>query len=355
MTSRIAGTLRRWSVCALPVLLVALAGGSDDGVALMEAEYETIQPASTQDPAKVGPGPIATVATFDAFSGQLPESIAVDRYGNIYVSMTMLGEIWKLDPAGSFDEVVATFPLEGFFGVIGLRFDVRGDLYAVQGTSNPDVHGVWKITPGGEKERIAGSNGVVIPNDVEILPDGTVYITDSAGAIWRSLRGQPAMIWVEDEALVGTGAYGLGFPLGANGIVAVQGGLMVSNAEKGQLVFIPIVGDGSAGKPTVVAADPGLFGLDGITADARGTIYGTVNAGNRVVRISRDGADVSEIASGAPLDFPTALAFGTGRERHTLFIVNFALIHFLSDPPMPGNANPAVLAIPIGAPVLGNR
>jgi sugar lactone lactonase YvrE len=331
------------------VVLVTLAGCSDDGIAVTEAEYDAVQHASARNGVNAAAGPLATVASFDAFSNQLPESIAVDRFGNIYVSMTKLGEIWKLDPSGAFDEVVATFPLAGFFGVIGLRIDVRGDLYAVQGTSNADVHGVWKITPGGAKERIAGTDGIVIPNDVEILPDGTVYITDSAGAVWRSLRGQPAMIWVEDEALVGTGAYGLGYPLGANGIVAVQGGLMVSNAEKGQLVFFPILADGSAGQPTVVVAAPGLFGLDGITADARGTIYGAVNAGNRVVRISRDGAEVSEIASGAPLDFPTGLTFGTGPGSHTLYVVNFALLS------PPANANPAVLAIPVGGPGLTNR
>jgi sugar lactone lactonase YvrE len=355
MTSRIIETVRRRSALALPLVLVALGGCGNDGVALTAPKFEALQPPSNHNAAKVGPGPIATVASFDAFSGQLPESIAVDRHGNIYVSMPSLGEIWKLDPSGSFEEVVATFPLEGFFGVIGLRFDVRGDLYAVQGTSNEDVHGIWKITPGGEKMRIAGTGNIVIPNDVAISPDGTLYITDSAGSVWRALPGQPALMWVQDEALEGTGAYGLGFPLGANGIVAVQGGLMVSNAEKGQLVFVPILPNGSAGQPTVVVAHPGLFGLDGITADAQGTIYGAVNVGNKVVRISRDGADASEIASGAPLDFPTAVAFGAGSERHTLFIVNFAFIHFLSDPPMPGNANPAVLAVPIGAPGLSSR
>lgn len=350
MKRRIGGTVRMWSAWALPVVLATLAGCSDEGVAVTELELEALQPASPDNGVKAGSEPITTIASFDAFSGQLPESIAVDRHGNIYVSMPGRGEIWKLDPSGSFEEIVATFPLEGFFGVIGLRFDVLGNLYAVQGTSNEDVHGVWKITPGGGKERIAGTGDIVIPNDVAVSPDGTVYITDSAGAVWRSFRGQPAAIWMQDETLVGTGAYGLGFPLGANGIVWVRGGLMVSNAEKGHLVSVPILPDGSAGQPTVVVADPSLFGLDGITADARGTIYGAVNVGNKVVRISSDGADVAEIASGAPLDFPTAVAFGAGRERHTLFVVNFAFIHFLSDPPMPGNANPAVLALPIGGP-----
>jgi sugar lactone lactonase YvrE len=121
------------------------------------------------------------------------------------------------------------------------------------------------------------------------------------------------------------------------------------------VVYVPILPDGSAGQPTVVIADPSLFGLDGITMDARGTIYGVANAGNKLVRISRDGTDISEIVSGAPLDFPTGLAFGAGREQHTLFVVNSAFIHFLSDPPMPGNANPAIIAVHVGAPGLSNR
>lgn len=99
----------------------------------------------------------------------------------------------------------------------------------------------------------------------------------------------------------------------------------------------------------IAIADPtALFGLDGITIDARGTIYGAANFGNSIVRISSDGRELSEIASGAPLDFPTSLAFGTGSERHTLFITNFSAVHFLSDPPVPANASPAVISLRVG-------
>lgn len=348
MTCRIGGPLRTWSASALPILLGALAGCSTDGVAVTAAEYETLQSASMQNGVNAASAP-ATLARFDAFSGEFPESIAVDRFGNIYVSMYALGEIWKLDPSGSFEEIVATFPLEGFFGVVGLRFDVRGDLYAMQATTNEDVRGVWKITPGGAKERIAGTSGIVSPNDVAISPDGTVYMTDSAGAIWRALRGQAAEIWVQDEALEGTGIFGVGFPIGANGIVVAPSGLMVANAEKGLLVSVPILPDGGAGQPTVVVADPALIGLDGITADARGNIYGAVNFGFSVVRIDADDNHISAIASGPPLDFPTGLTFGTGPGQHTLYVVNAAFVS------PPADANPAVLAIPIGAPGLGNR
>ncbi|HSI70325.1 MAG TPA: SMP-30/gluconolactonase/LRE family protein [Gillisia sp.] len=300
-------------------------------------------------------GNISTLVSFDPYEGEFPESIAVDRFGNIYVSMIRLQEIWKLDPEGNFVEVVASFPLyDGLFGVVGLRFDTQGNLYAGVVSPFEDIHGFWIISPDGEKERIPGSGNITSINDVAISPNGTVYMTDSSGAIWRYTGSGQAEIWVQDETLEGTGDYGLPIPIGANGIVVVPGqkmpfardsgqksvgGVLVSNAEKGQLVYIPILKDGTAGEPFVVISDPALFGLDGITLDARGNIYGTANWLNSVVRISRDGSTITQIAQGGLLDFPTGLAFGTGTDRHTLFVVNVAFGAALED------ANPSVVSI----------
>jgi sugar lactone lactonase YvrE len=354
---------------SLLVLVVAVTTACEDGLpgalGLDEADAVEAGVGSMSVAPGLASGEVTTLTSFDAFALQMPESIAVDRSGNLYLSMSFLGEIWKLGPSGSFTEVVATFPLEGFFGVSGLRFDARDNLYATNGSTNADVHGVWRIGAGGAKERVAGTGDIALPNDVAISPDGTLYITDSAGAVWRLLAGGTAEIWVQDETLEGTGAYGLGFAIGANGIVVVPGmtmpfaqgsdqpsagGLVVANAEKGQVVYVPILPDGSAGQPTVVIADPSLFGLDGITMDARGAIYGVTNALNKVVRISSDGTEISDIVSGTPLDFPTGLTFGTGSDRHTLFVVNSSIIHLLHNPPTLGDANPAVIAEHVGAP-----
>lgn len=312
---------------------------------------------------------IKTVTSFDAFSMQLPESIALDNSGNMYVSMSPLREVWKLNPDGSFKEVVASFPLEdGVMGINGLRFDRQGNLYVAISSALSDMNGVWKIKSNGEKERIPGTGNIGVANDLAFFPDGTLYITDAVmGSVWRCNRGGEAELWIQDEAFEGTGAFGLGFPLGANGIVVTQGrksssgysstqrqigSVIVANTEKGQLVYVPILPDKSAGDPIIMIADPeALFGLDGITVDEQGTIYGAVNFGHKIVRISNSGSngnDLSELASGAPLDFPTSLAFGSGRDKHTLFITNFSVIHFLSDPPMPGDAHPGVISIKMG-------
>jgi hypothetical protein len=48
MKRRIGGTLRRWSAFALPVLIVAVAGCSEDGAAVTEPGCEALQTAAAQ-------------------------------------------------------------------------------------------------------------------------------------------------------------------------------------------------------------------------------------------------------------------------------------------------------------------
>lgn len=301
------------------------------------------------------PGETKTLISFDASAKQLPESIAIDQLGNIYVSMSPLREIWKLKPDGTFAEVVASFSLEpGLFGVSGLKFDIKGNLYVAISSTNNNMKGVWKIATDGEKERKAGTENIMLANDLAISPDGTVYITDAAmGALWRYIPGGQAELWIQDVSLEGTGAFGIGVPLGANGIVLTPGqqagkvgAVIIANTEKGQLVSIPVLPDGDAGKPEILVADPAaLFGIDGITSDKKGIIYAAVNNAHKVVAINPDGGQLTELASGVPLDFPTSLVFGSGKNGNTLFITNFSVIHFLSKPPNPGNAKPAIITL----------
>lgn len=222
---------------------------------------------------------ITTLTSFDASLMQLPESITLDNSGNIYLSMSPLREIWKLDSKGTFIEVFSSFQLEpGLFGVSGLRFDSNDNLYVAISSMDPDMNGIWKINSGVGKERIAGTGSILLPNDLTVLPNGTIYITDSAmGAIWRFLPGGQAEVWIQHESLEGNGKFGLPAPIGANGIAHISAGMagtnkavIVANSEKGQVVKIPVLSDESAGEPVTLIANPDvLFGLDGITIDAK--------------------------------------------------------------------------------------
>ena len=38
------------------------------------------------------------VILYDAFAGELPEGIAIDKRGNLYISLNPLGQLWKYGP-----------------------------------------------------------------------------------------------------------------------------------------------------------------------------------------------------------------------------------------------------------------
>lgn len=305
-------------------------------------------------------GAVLAVADFDAAQGQLPEGIAVDRRGGIYVTISPLGQVWRL-MEGTSPEVIAQFDLnEGDNGPLGLAFDRRGTLYVGVASTNSSTNGVWKIWSDGSKERVAGTEPIAFPNDITFDPRGNAYISSSAGAVWRVPRGGAAEPWIEDDLLVGNGAFGLPFTIGANGVVHAPGwtpadlprsdrkaigSLLVANTEKGLLVAVPIRPDGSAGTPVTVS-DDGLFGIDGIERGPRGTIFAVLNAQNQLVSIDPD-EGTSEIIASEGFDFPASLAFGAARDRHALYITNYAILKVLEGLP---NPDPGVVKVPVGPP-----
>src|SRR5262245_14091460 len=80
---------------------------------------------------------VVTVAQFNAAALETPESIAIDRANNKYVSLALTGEIRKIAPDGSQSTFVAlplgapplTFCGSFFAGLTGLTFDQNENLY----------------------------------------------------------------------------------------------------------------------------------------------------------------------------------------------------------------------------------
>jgi sugar lactone lactonase YvrE len=159
--------------------------------------------------------------------------------------------------------------------------------------------------------------------------------------VWRIPRGGSAQIWDQDPSLAGTGALGLGFPLGANGIAYQGHSFVVTNTEVGSLVRIPLRPDGGPGNPEVFE-DPAFFGADGLAVDVHGDIYVAVIAQSTIVRVH--GATITTIADASDgINEASSLAFGTGNgERQNLFAVNFG--------PFTSTPTPAILRIPVGVP-----
>lgn len=288
---------------------------------------------------------VEVVRQYDYASDELPEGIAVDKRGNLYVSLSPLGQLWKIRPDGT--ESILLDLGEG--GAGGLAVDAPGNVYMTHFSFNPATQGVYRVTKDGVSERLPGTAAMVFPNALAFDKQGNLYVTDSAfGAIWRIPQGGSAQLWLQHSLLEGLGEIPGYPPIGANGIAYRQGNLYVANTEKGLIVQIPILTGGNAGEPQIIAQGPELYGLDGIALDVHGHIYAVLVLQSKLVQIDPVDGDVTELLTvDDNLDEPASLAFGTGKgNRQSVFVTNYAVI-----PPEAGYG-PAVLKVDLGVPGL---
>ncbi len=305
----------------------------------------------------------ATAAPAGTFPDFIPMSgatrgVAVDKVGNVFVSIGQGSGpsehilIWKFTPYGGGPSFLADIG-QGTIG--GLMVTANGDLYIALAAGAD--RGVYRMDRDGQIELLPGSNEIFFANGLAFDDVGTLYITESVslsivvppgkpagpGGIWRIPPGGEAELWLQDEVLRGTGALNQPVWIGANGIAYYHGNLYVTNTEKGTVMRIPILKDGSAGVPEVWALQPVPESPvplppmgDGIALDVHGNLYVAVLTKSAVVRINAQNLSQETIAAFqivpggpvpyAPLDFPASLFFGTGKgERQSLFVTNLGL------------------------------
>ncbi len=299
--------------------------------------------------------PLAIAPPFTA--GESPEGIAFDRIGNLYVSNRHMAggfrvsEILHVSRDGR-RELVATLDpavAPAAPGVLGLATDDRGNVYAALASFNLASHGVWRVDPrDGSRERLAGSEGIQFPNALTFDPRGNLYVSDSAGAIWRFPRQGDGTIWIQDALLAPTNPQDpLLPPVGANGIAFAPPNLIyVANTQRGLIAQITIGPDGHPGPLQVVAQSFTLLTIDGIAVDVLGRIYGVVPGSAAlgthplVTRDKVSGAVHSIAVDPTVLDTPLSIVLGTGSWDHqTLFITNGDL------PIVPGGPGPGIVSV----------
>jgi sugar lactone lactonase YvrE len=310
-----------------------------------------------------------------------PEGIAIDPRGNIYVSdrksdgvQRVVNEIIKITPAGQSTIIADLGPAApGCNGILGLTTDPEGNVYAAF-TSCNENHGVWKISRNGEKMRLAGSQEINVPNALTFDKRGNLYVTDSypvdpegPGLIWRYGKENMFEIWASSFDLAPDPVINP-FPFdapGVNGIAFSPPNLIyVANTEKSTILEIGILPNGDSMTPVIVAGawppigPPGLLTApDGLTVDVNGVLYAVVPpAGltpfplSPLIRIDPATGVVSSIiepyVGPSPLfDFPTSLAFGSGRlDRKSVFVVN------PTDSGTPLGAGQAITQVGVGVP-----
>jgi sugar lactone lactonase YvrE len=292
-------------------------------------------------------GTLETVVSFDPSLLELPESIDIDRDGNLYVSLSFSGELRKIAPDGT-QTTLAVFsigpPLSfcgAFFNAVGpVTLGPDGNLYVSVLACDPTLRGVWRVTPEGETELLATTPLEGLPNGIA-YHRGFLYVADTLlGLIWRvPAEGGVAEVWLE-HPLVATAGPGLPGP---NGVQIFRNELLVANTGQGTIVAIPLRPDGSAGEPRVYASG---YACDDFAVDVRGSIYCTTAPGNTLVRLDPDGTSEVLLTAADGLDIPTAAVFGKkGQDRFNLYITNGAYF-FLG----PSNLSPSVMRLHLAVP-----
>ena len=308
---------------------------------------------------------VQVVSAFNGQNGEFPEGLAIDKPGNIYVSVGFpfwfpveesFGEIWKISPDG---EIAVLHAFPGGPGPAGLAVNPSGELYfAYPNPFDPAANGVYRLAGDGDPERLPGSENIGLANGLALTKQGDLFVSDSMlGAVWRIAHdGTAAGIWFQDELLAGCDPDD--FFVGANGIAFWKDSLYVANTSRGMLVRVPFLDDGSAGDLEIVTGDEDcdppsdpLFGIDGITLDVHGNIFALLVLQNKLMRIDPvDGSHVELLNVDDGLYNPASITFGTGKgNRQQVFLSNFALI---PPPPSDNSFGPGVLSYDVGVPGL---
>lgn len=300
-------------------------------------------------------GEIEVVKSFNALNMEFPEGIAIDKEGDIFVSLGLpgfaggtSGEIWQISPDGT-ENVLVKFDVPP---AAGLALNENGDLYFAHPTNADDgATGIYHLTSEGGTERLPGTEGMILPNGLAFDKNGDLYASDSIiGAVWRiPMDGTgDAEIWIQHELLEGCGD----MPIGANGIAFWEDSLYAVNTTKGLLLRFPVQTDGSAGEPEIAAGtddcEPDeLSGMDGIALDVDGNVYALLVLQNKLVKIDPADGSSTVLLTGEEdgLFNPASIVFGTGEsDQKTVYLTNFAVI----EPGPEGNHGPAVLKYNVG-------
>ena len=261
------------------------------------------------------------------------EGIAIDQHGHVFVSDSRLEndrrvcDILEWAPDGT-SRVFVTLDRNECDGVAGLAVDARGNLYAAGGYSFKPYAAIWQIRRDGGTELLPGSKRMMFANALALDSQGNLYATDSIeGSIWRFPPGQRGRRWIRDSLLAPDPA------IGANGIAFVPpDNLYVANLDRALIARIQIRPDGRPSVPEIAAVGFELLGIDGLAADAQGTLYAAIvvskilGTAPLVMVDPKTGKITPSTAPASAFDLPTSPYVGRGPLDHkSVFVVNSGL------------------------------
>ena len=232
---------------------------------------------------------------------QHPEGICWDPLSHRLYCGGEGGQIYAVTLQGEIEEVANTGG-----SILGLAVDARGRVYAC------DWHRaqVVRVDPGTGKVEVytTGAPDFPIddPNSVVFHDDGTMYLVGSENpAIFRVSPTGETSVWT-----TAVGGYPNGISLTPDGDAVVVVQSHPDDFEGGRVWRVPILGDGSAGPPEVMAE---LFHTvpDGVAYDEAGNCYVAHYTPDRIDRIGPDGTveTIVDEWEARYLNAPTNVAF----------------------------------------------
>ncbi len=234
----------------------------------------------------------------------VPNGVAVDPSGNLYIADSGNSLVEKVTQAGVLSIVAGTgtsgIPTPGaatssrLNSPSGLAFDASGNLYI----ADSDNHVIEKVTPGGVLSIVAGtgaygtpipgvatSSTLCFPNGIAVDGSGNLFIADADAHVIEKVTPAGALSIVAGTGLIGAPTSGpatnsrLSVP---NGVVTdALGNLYIADADNHVIekvtpggVISVVVGTGSYGAPTPgIATASKLSYPNGIGMDAVGNLF----------------------------------------------------------------------------------
>jgi sugar lactone lactonase YvrE len=281
------------SCVQLGVLLLLLCGyGQVTAGAQVQLAPEITVVAGTGPVPHRGPGSLVAKPAVSAASTalSLPQGVAVDSAGNLYIADAQANVVWKVTAASGTITVVAGTPNTfGFSGNNGpatsaelgapadVALDSAGNLYiADQGDAV-----IWKVTAatgmitvvaGNGTSGFSGNNGpatsaeLSFPQGVALDSAGNLYIADNDnGVVWKVTATTGTIAVVAGTA--GQGGFGGNGGPATSALLGSPTGVAVDSADN---LYIADGQDGvvwkvtaATGTITVVAGSPNTFGFSG--------------------------------------------------------------------------------------------
>lgn len=268
--------------------------------------------------------------------GEFTEGVAVATDGKVYFSDIARaaedpGRVLVFDPKTG--KTTVHCPDSGKSN--GLFFDAKGRLLAACGANN-GAQALCEITTDGKVKKLVGKYGgkpFNAPNDLVVLADGTVYMSDPRYigpepveidhmSVYRISADRKTVTRVTTDIEKPNGVHVS--PDGRTLYVAETNNGSTSgdpDAKPGRMTLnaFPINADGSLGRKRVIVDFGDKLGTDGMTLDTEGRIYAAVRSADRFgIRVfSPEGKELASIPTPS---LPTNCCFGRGEETGVLYV-----------------------------------